>query len=52
MYTYEYVDDGWYCNGYWIYKNGERFAESLNEDNARTIIDALNGLEKKSDAAI
>ena len=43
MLTYRFVDDGYYCCGYWIEdENGRRFADTFTEDAAREIVDAVN----------
>jgi len=42
MLTYRYVDDGWYCVGYWIEDGEERYAEAPTEEAAKEICDAVN----------
>ena len=46
MLTYKHVDDGWYCVGYWIYDDGERFAEAQSEAAASEIVEAVNLIRK------
>ena len=43
MLTYRYVDDGWYCQDFWIEdENGKRFAMTQNESAAKEICEAVN----------
>ncbi len=46
MLTYRYVDDGWYCVGYWVYDGEERFAETQSEAAAVEIVNAVNLIRK------
>jgi hypothetical protein len=46
MLTYKYVDDGWFCVGYWIYDGDARFAETQSEAAAKEICDAVNAIRK------
>jgi hypothetical protein len=43
MLTYKYVDDGWYCQEFWIEDDdGSRFAMTDSEANAQLIVNLVN----------
>lgn len=46
MLTYRYVDDGWYCQSWWIEENGKRFAEAFSEADAQEICQTLNAVRR------
>ena len=49
MLTYRYVDDGWYCQSWWIEEeNGKRFAEAFSEADAQENCRTLNAIRQLS----
>ncbi len=42
MLTYKYVDDGWYCEGWWVFDGERRYADAHSEAQAKEICDSVN----------
>jgi hypothetical protein len=42
MLTYKYVDDGWFCVGWWVFDGETRYADAHSEAQAKEICDAVN----------
>jgi|HubBroStandDraft_1064217.scaffolds.fasta_scaffold949936_2 hypothetical protein len=49
MLTYKYIDDGYYCRGWWVYDGERRFCDAHSEADAKEICDAVNIIRKLSE---